>query len=188
MLTLLRENWWLLTLRGVVGILFGLGTFLVPGITLAVLVAMFGAYAFVDGAFSLASVMRHGRKGARSGAVIFRGIVGIMTGIATWFWPGMTVLALILMIATWAIITGAAEVAAAIRLRSEIEGEWLLGLSGLASMAFGVALFLRPAAGGLAVLWLIGAYAFALGLLLIMLSISLRVGGRHPPPSNLAHA
>jgi len=190
MLTRLRENWWLITLRGVAGVLFGLVTFLMPGMSLAVLIGFFGAYVLVDGVFSLASAIRRRREGTSDGMgmLIFEGIVGVLAGIGTWFWPGMTALAMVFYIAAWALVTGAAEIVAAVRLRREIEGEWMLGLAGLASMVFGVLLFVRPAVGALALLWLIGAYALAFGLLLIGLSISLRVGSRRGRPPRLAHA
>ena len=92
----------------------------------------------------------------------------------TFFWPGITTIALLMVIAAWAIVTGVFAIAAAIRLRKQIQGEWLLGLSGALSVLFGLALIAFPLAGALTIAWLLGAYALALGVVLIVLGIRLR--------------
>jgi uncharacterized membrane protein HdeD (DUF308 family) len=164
--------WWAPVLRGLVAVLFGIGAFIWPGITLAALVLLFGAYALVDGILSLVHAFSSG-TGFR-GLLAIEGIVGIAAGLVALAWPGITALALLYLIAAWAIVTGILEIGAAVRLRKLIENEWLLGLAGIASIAFGIILAVQPSAGALALLWLIGAYAFVFGVLLIALGFRLR--------------
>lgn len=174
MVTQLVRNWWAVGLRGLAGVLFGLAAFFWPGLTLAILVSLFGAYALVDGVFAIVTGIVAASKHERWGAILLEGIVGIAVGLVTFFRPGITALTLLYLIAAWAIITGVFEIAAAIRLRKEIEGEWLLGLSGIASVIMGALLVIMPGAGALALLWLIGSYAIVFGLLLIALAFRLR--------------
>jgi uncharacterized membrane protein HdeD (DUF308 family) len=169
----LAENWWLLTIRGVAGILFGILALVLPGITLFALVLLFGAYAFVDGLFALTAAIRR-RTYARWGALALEGLLGILVGIVTLVWPQITAVALLAVIAAWAIITGILEIAAAIRLRTEIQGEWLLALSGALSVVFGVILVMRPTAGALAVVTIIGIYAIVFGALMLWLGLKAR--------------
>jgi uncharacterized membrane protein HdeD (DUF308 family) len=169
----LARNWWVVLLRGLAGIIFGLVTFFEPGISLAALVLLFGAYAFVDGVFSIVTAVR--RRGAdRWWLLLLEGIAGILAGIATLIWPAITAIVLLYLIAAWALVTGVLEIAAAIRLRKVITGEWLLALSGVASVILGVLLIIAPGPGALAVVIWIGAYAFVFGALLIGLSLRLR--------------
>jgi uncharacterized membrane protein HdeD (DUF308 family) len=170
---LLSRYWWVLLLRGIFAILFGVLAFVWPTITLATLVLLFGAYALVDGVFALIGAIRGGGR-EPWWLLVLEGLVGIGIGVLTLFAPGITALALLFYIAIWAIATGVLEVAGAISLRKEIEGEWLLILSGIASVLFGVLLVARPAAGALAVLWLIGSYAIVFGVLMIMLAFKAR--------------
>ena len=170
----LSRGWWLLLLRGVAAIVFGVLAWIQPGITLAVLVMFFGAYSLVDGILCLWTVIS-GPKGYEYGwLVLLEGLVGIGIGLLTFFAPGVTALALLFYIAIWAIATGALEIAAAIRLRKEIENEWWLLLSGLASVLFGAVLAARPGVGALALLWLIGSYAIVFGILLLILAFKVR--------------
>jgi len=168
--TLIR-NWWMLALRGLFAVLLGVMAFVWPGVTLATLVLFFGAYAFADGVFALISTFQ---QRERWWALALEGVMGIGTGVVTFFWPAITALALLYIIAAWAVVTGVFEVAAAARLRKEMRGEWLLALSGLASVAFGVLLILRPGPGALAVVWLMGSYALIFGALMITLGFRLR--------------
>lgn len=169
----LARNWWVVFLRGLAGIIFGLITFFEPGISLAALVLLFGAYAFVDGVLSIVTAVR--RRGAdRWLLLLLEGIAGIFAGLATFFWPAITAIVLLYLIAAWALVTGVLEIAAAIRLRKVITGEWLLALTGVASVILGVLLILAPGPGALAVVIWIGAYAFVFGALLIALSFRLR--------------
>jgi uncharacterized membrane protein HdeD (DUF308 family) len=169
----LARYWWVVVLRGVLAIAFGILAFVWPGITLASLVLVFGAYALVDGIFAIVSAIRGGGQ-EPWWLLVLEGGVGIGIGILTLFAPGITALGLLFYIAIWAIATGVLEIAAALALRHEIEGEWLLVLSGLASVAFGALLIARPGAGALAVLWLIAAYAIAFGVLLVLLGFKVR--------------
>jgi uncharacterized membrane protein HdeD (DUF308 family) len=188
MLEVLARNWWLLALRGACGIAFGLATLFWPRMSIKVLVLLFGAYAFVDGVFALLSAVRRRDADARVGSLVFEGLVGILVGVGSLFWPGVTAMALLFLIAGWAVVTGVMEIAEAIRLRRELEGEWLLALAGVASLAFGALLVLRPLAGALAVLWLIGVYSTVFGALLVALALFLRGESRQTPPPRHAHA
>ncbi len=179
MVTQLARNWWALALRGVCAILFGLAAFLWPGITIAVLVVLFGAYAFVDGIFALVAGVRSAGESERWWVLVLEGVAGILAGVIAFFWPGITAIALVYVIAAWAVVTGVFEIVAAIRLREQIEGEWLLGLSGVASLLLGIALILMPVAGAVAFIWVIGSYAILFGILLIALAFRLRsMGGQ----------
>ncbi len=185
MLEQLRRNWWLVALRGVAGLLFGIAAFAWPGIGLLVLVTLFGAYALVDGVLAIGSAVRHRRASRRWWVTLLEGIVGVVAGLVAWFLPGLTAVALVFVVAAWALVTGALAIAAAIRLRKEIHGEWVLALSGALSILLGVLLFLRPQAGALALLWLIAAYAVVSGALLLAFSFWLRGLGREAPPHGL---
>lgn len=170
---LLARHWWLLLLRGLISIAFGALAFAWPGITLASLVLLFGAFSFADGVFALIGALRGGGR-EPWWLLVLEGLVGIGIGVLTVLSPGITALALLFYIAIWAIATGVLEIASAIALRKEIEHEWMLGLSGLASVVFGALLVARPGAGALAVLWIIGAYAVVFGALLVLLAFKVR--------------
>lgn len=179
MVNVLARNWWVLLLRGIAGILFGILAFIWPGITLTVLVLLFGAYALVDGVFSvIAGIVRATERRERWWVLVLEGVLGILAGVATLIWPGMTALVLLYFIAAWAVITGVLEIIAAIRLRKEIQGEFWLAFAGLASILFGIALFLFPSTGALAVVWMIGAYGLAFGVFMIILAFRLRSWGK----------
>jgi uncharacterized membrane protein HdeD (DUF308 family) len=170
---LLSRYWWVLLIRGLAAILFGVLAFAWPGLTLASLVIVFGAYALVDGVFAIAGAIRGGGR-QPWWLLLLEGGVGVGIGVLTLFAPEVTALALLFYIAIWAVATGVLQIAAAIALREEIQGEWLLGLGGLASVIFGALLVARPGAGALAVLWLIGAWALVFGATLVVLSLKAR--------------
>ena len=172
MKTTLAQNWWTLALRGLAAVIFGILAYVWPDITFTVLVLFFGAYALWDGVFALIGAFR--TAGERRWMLVLEGLVGIAAGIVTFIWPGAATLAILTIMAAWAIITGIFEIIAAIRLREEIEGEWLMLFSGLLSVLFGIALAIWPAAGLVAVTWMIGAYAIIFGILLIGLGFRLR--------------
>jgi uncharacterized membrane protein HdeD (DUF308 family) len=170
----LARNWWLIALRGVAAIVFGILTLVRPGISLAVLILFFGAYALVDGIANIIAVLRR-REGERPWwALLVEGLVSVAAGVVAFVAPGLTALTLVYLIAAWAIVTGAFEIGAAIRMRKEIKGEAWLVLSGLLSIVFGVLVMLSPGAGALAMVMLIGAYAVVFGVLLLALSLRLR--------------
>jgi uncharacterized membrane protein HdeD (DUF308 family) len=170
----MRQHWWTLVLRGVIGILFGVLAIIWPGITWLVLAMLFGAYSLVDGIFALIAAITGHSETNRWWALLLHGIVGIMIGLVTFFSPGLTALALIYLIGFWAIATGVFEIFTAIRLREHISGEVLLGISGLFSIIFGAAVLLMPLAGILATVWLIAVYAIVFGALLIALGFEVR--------------
>jgi len=185
MLTALASRWWTLAARGIAAILFGILTFISPGLSLFALVILFGAWALADGVFNLVMAFRAG-KGERWGWLVLEGVASILVGILTFFWPGITALSLLFLIAAWSVVTGIAEVVAAIRLRKVIQGEWLLALTGVLSILFGLLLFAFPGAGALAVIFWIGAYSIVFGGLLVALAFRLRAWARdtshHVPP------
>ena len=168
------RKWWALVVRGCLAILFGVLAFAWPGITLELLVVLFGAYALVDGMFALAAAVSGGWDGRPWGALLVEAVTGILAGIAAFFWPGITLLVLLYLMAGWAIATGVFEIVAAVQLRRHIEGEWALALSGILSILFGVALAAFPGAGLLAIVWIVAGYAVVFGVLLIALGLRLR--------------
>jgi len=179
------SRWWAFVLRGIAAVLFGLLTFVVPGMALLTLVFLVGVYAFVEGVINLASVFRRtGPPGKPAWAAAIEGIASILVGLLAFFVPRLTALGLLALIAAWSLVRGALEIAAAIRLRREIKGEWMLALSGVLSIAFGILLFMFPGAGALAVVLWIGAYAVVFGGVLIALGLKLRswarTGRQHP--------
>ncbi len=175
---ILSRNWGWLVLRGVVAILFGVLTAFQPGITLAALVLLFGAYAFTDGIATIVWSIANRRDEPHWVSLIFGGLLSISAGVVTFFWPAMTTVVLLFLIAGWAMVTGIATIVAGIQLRKVIVGEWRLVLFGLMSVAFGVILLAAPAVGALAMVLWIGWYAIVSGVLLISLGLRLRSWGR----------
>ena len=171
MLHLLARYWWVLALRGLLAVLFGLLAFFIPNITLLALVLLFGAYALLDGIFDLVSAIRSSNH---HWTFVLEGIVGIIFGILTLLWPGITVMVLLYLIAFWAIFTGVLEIVAGIRLRQAIANEVLLILMGVLSLLFGLFIIIFPGASALAIAFWIGAYALVFGIMLIALAFRLR--------------
>jgi uncharacterized membrane protein HdeD (DUF308 family) len=167
-------HWWALALRGVFSILFGLAALVRPGIALGALILLFGAYALVNGAFAIVGVFGGTRRGTPRWVLLLEGIVGILAGLFTLMYPGLTALALLYLVAAWAIVTGLAQIATAIRLRQEIRGEWALILGGILSVLFGLLLAVLPGVGILSLIWLIGAYAVAFGVLMLITAFMVR--------------
>lgn len=174
MTPLLATNWWSLVVRGVLAIVVGLVAFLFPGITLGALVILFGVYALLDGIFGIAGALRASHAHDRWGWLLFEGISGIVAAAVTIFWPGITALALVYLIGAWALVTGILEIASAIQLRHYVPGEWILILSGLASIVFGVFVLAVPLAGAVAIALCVGVYAVFFGVLMVTLGIRLR--------------
>jgi uncharacterized membrane protein HdeD (DUF308 family) len=163
------SHWWVLALRGVIAILFGFAAIAWPGVTLAVLVMLYGIFSLADGILAFAAGIR-----ARWGGLLFAGVLGTIVGFVALIWPGITALALLFLIAAWAIVTGVLQIVAAVQLRRVITGEWLLGLAGALAIAWGILLVFNPRAGALSVLWIIGAFAIAYGVVLLGLAFRLR--------------
>jgi uncharacterized membrane protein HdeD (DUF308 family) len=170
----LAQNWWLFLLRGILGILFGVVALIFPGPTMLSLVLLFSAYTFVDGVAGIISAVRAiRRKEERWGWLIFEGLLNIAVAILAFLWPGMTVLAFVLLVAAWAIVSGALMTAAAFRLNVS-HGRWWLVLGGLLSLAYGALLVATPLIGAIVLTWWMGAYAIAFGVALVILSFKLR--------------
>jgi len=170
----LKRHWWVPVLRGVAAVLFGIMAFVYPGLTVAVLVLLFGAWILVDGVFRVIGAIGHRASDKEWGFDLIIGIMGIIIGFLTFHAPRITALALIIYIAAWALMIGATEIALAIKLRREIKGEWFLILMGLLSIVFAVMLLWNPLPGALALVWLIGPYAVVFGMLAIILGFRLR--------------
>ncbi len=153
----LARSWWMVALRGVLGILFGLIALVWPRITLLALVALFGAYALVDGEDAVAAGIASHGENRRWWAELLVGVAGIVLGVLTFAWSDVTALALHYLVVSWAIVTGVFEVVATVELGKVFENEWRLGIGGVASVLFGLPLIVRPGAGALGLLWLIGA-------------------------------
>lgn len=173
MLDALARNWWLILLRGILAILFGVLAFIWPGITLITLIFLYGAFAFADGILAIAAAIRGGSPVPRWWLALV-GVFGIAAGVLTAVWPQITALVLLLFIAGWAIATGVLQIIGAIKLRDEIDDEWLLIASGVLSVAFGVLLALWPGAGALAMVLVIGSFAIMYGVLLVFFALRLR--------------
>ena len=172
----LAENWWLLLLRGVAAIIFGMLAFFWPGITLLSLTFLWGAYAFADGIFSLWAAISG--KGVVETSTRWwlaaGGIVSVLAAFVAFFWPGMTSLVLLMFIATWAIIIGVLQIWGAIELGKEMQGGWLFALYGVLWIGFGVVMFAQPGAGALALVWMIGWFAILSGCMSIALAFRLK--------------
>jgi uncharacterized membrane protein HdeD (DUF308 family) len=170
----LVQNWWLFTLRGVLGIIFGILALIFPGPTILSLVLLFSAYMLVDGIFGIISAVRAiRRKEDRWGLLIFEGLLDIATGVVAFLWPGLTVVAFVWLIAAWAIVSGGLMTAAGFRLNIE-HGRWWLFLGGLLSLAYGVLLIITPLIGAVVFTWWLGAYALVFGVALVIFSLKLR--------------
>jgi uncharacterized membrane protein HdeD (DUF308 family) len=181
----LARNWWSLVIRGIVAILLGILAFTWPGITFHALILLFGAYALIQGVVCIAGAVRAAGVRERWGALLLEGVIAILAAAITFFWPAITGLALVYIIAFWAIVTGVAEISAAVRLRKEITGEWLLALAGVLSVLFGVIMAAVPLAGFVVIAIWFGAYAFLFGVVLLALGFRLRHWTHGIPGSSL---
>jgi uncharacterized membrane protein HdeD (DUF308 family) len=170
----LAKSWWSLVIRGVVAILMALLTFAWPGITLTALVFLFGAYALIDGVVNITGAVRASKAHEKWGILVLEGIAGIVAAAVTILWPAITAVALVYVIAAWAVVSGTFELVAAVRLRKYIAGEWILALSGIASILFGVLIMAAPLAGALVIALWVGVYLLIFGALLVGLGFRLR--------------
>ena len=181
----LARNWWLVALRGVLAIIFGLFAILFTGPTMLSLVLVFSAYMLVDGAFAIAAAMRAARANERWGLLVLEGIADIAAGIIAFFWPDVTVLAFVLVIAAWAIVSGGLMWAAAYQLRRD-HGRWWLVVGGVISVIYGALLVVAPLIGAIVLTWWIGAYALVFGGALLVLAFRLRVHTHEAPTGSLS--
>lgn len=180
MTSMLTRNWWAVLLRGIAAVLFGVLALRSPHLTLLFLVTLYGAYALTDGIFSVVAALSGIGQGQNWLWPLVTGLAGILVGIVTFAWPGLTALALVFFIAAWALVTGITEILAGLRLHNELANEWLLLLSGAVSVVLGGVLFIHPASGALAVVTVIGVFALIFGMLRIILAFELRNLQRQP--------
>src|SRR5918997_2160132 len=173
MCALLAQNWWAVALRGVFAILFGLIALLVPGATILSLVLFFSAYMLVDGIFGIVAAVRAARQGERWGLLVLEGILNIAAGVIAFLMPGLTVIAFVLLLAAWSLVSGGLMLGAAFRLSRE-HGRWWLALGGIVSIVFGVLLAIAPIIGAVVLTWWLGAYALVFGAMLLGLAFKLR--------------
>ena len=189
MLTMLAKNWWVVALRGVIAILFGIALLISPGLTIATLVLFFGAYAFVDGIGAIFIAIQH-RTQERWWVLLLEGILGVVAGILVFLYPSFATISAALfvlyIVAFWSIFTGVTAIMTAIQLRKEIEGEFWLGLSGALSLLFGVLLLImNPADGILALVTIMAVYAIVFGVMFLFLAFRLRSQNQsHTTPSS----
>jgi uncharacterized membrane protein HdeD (DUF308 family) len=174
--TVLARNWWAFAIRGLLAIGFGLIALFTPGVTMLSLVLVFAAYSIADGVFAIVSAVRAASRGERWGWLAAEGVVGLIAGAAAVVMPGLTVVVFVLLVASWALLTGALMTAAAFKLDAG-HGGWWLALGGLASILYGALLFLAPMIGALVLTWWIGAYALVFGA--AMLATALRLHARY---------
>ena len=168
----LAESWWAVGLRGILGILFGLICLLTPGLAVEVFVILFAAYMLVDGVFAIAAGVKAARNGERWGLLILEGIVDLAAGLVAVLWPAITLVALVWLIAIWAVVTGALMLAGAFSLNLD-HGRWWLALGGIASIIFGILLVIEPLIGAVVLTLWIGAYAIVFGIFLLILAFQL---------------
>jgi uncharacterized membrane protein HdeD (DUF308 family) len=173
-LDILGRTWWVMLLRGIAAIVFGVIAVAWPGLTVFVLVILFGAYTLVDGIIEIWSGLQARNVHDRWWVEILIGLAGVVAGILVMTWPGVSALALMYVIAAWMVVTGVLQIIQAIRLRREISNEWLLGLSGALSLLLGAYFFAFPGSGAISLVWVIGIYAIMFGILLMIFSFRVK--------------
>jgi uncharacterized membrane protein HdeD (DUF308 family) len=168
----LAQNWWAVALRGVLAIIFAIIAFAVPAATMLSLVLVFAAYMLVDGILAIVAAVRAAGRDERWGLLVFEGIVDIIAGAVAFLWPGLTILAFVLLVAAWAIVSGVSMFVAAFRLNTD-HGRWWLVLGGVASVVYGVLLVIAPIIGAVVLTWWIGAYALVFGIFMLIAAYQL---------------
>ncbi len=187
MSVVLAQNWWAIAIRGVLGIIFGLIALLLPGVTMLSLVLVFAAYALVDGVLTIVASIYAARGHQRWGLLILEGIVNIVTAGIAVLWPGITVVAFVLLVAAWALISGGLMLGAAFRLDID-HGRWWFALGGIVSILYGGLLIVAPLVGALVLTWWLGAYALVFGITLIVLAFRLRAQRNDASARRAGHA
>jgi uncharacterized membrane protein HdeD (DUF308 family) len=170
----LSRVWWLFLLRGLAAVIFGILAFVSPDITVVSLVLLFGIYALADGVLGIIAAVGERDTNRRWWVALLEGLISLAAGVIAFIYPSLTAVALLYLIAAWALLTGVLEIIAAIRLRKEIINEWALGFSGLLSVIFGVLLFVSPGTGILALIWVLAAYAILFGILMVVLAFRIK--------------
>src|ERR1700730_11638938 len=167
----LARNWWLIGLRGLLGLVFGVIAFIVPIATILALVLLFSAYMLIDGVFAIFAAIRAAQQREHWGLLALQGIASVAAGVIAFLWPGITVLAFVLLIAAWSVVSGALMLAAAFQTEA---GRWWLIVGGIAALVFGVLMIVAPLIGAIVLTWWLGAYALVFGIALIVLAFKLR--------------
>ncbi len=170
----LADFWWTLVVRGAIAILFGIVAWVWPELTVTTLTILFGAWLFVDGIFEIISAFANRDRVNSVWPLVLSGVINIIVGLIVLFWPGLGAIALMYMIAIWAILTGLLAIVAAIELRKRIENEWAIGLTGVLSIIFGVLVMIFPGDGAVALVWVIGIWAIVIGIGLIAAGFRLK--------------
>lgn len=173
LMSVLVRNWWAFVLRGVLAVLFGILAFLVPGATMLSLVFLFAAYALADGIFVITGAVMAAKAHERWGLLVLEGLVDIAASVMAVFWPGLTVVVFVLLVAAWALLTGALLLAASFRVDAD-HGRWWIALGGVVSILYGAALVIAPLIGALVLTWWIGAYALFFGIAMLVFAFRLR--------------
>lgn len=176
----LAHNWWLVAIRGVLGIAVGVIAFIMPAATMLALILLFAAYMLVDGVFAIVAAVRAARQRDRWGLFVLEGVADIAAGVIAVLWPGITLVAFVFLVAAWAIVSGSLALMAAFRLNIE-HGRWWLVLGGAASVVYGILLIVAPLIGALVLTWWFGAYALVFGIALLVWSFRLKARQAQPP-------
>jgi uncharacterized membrane protein HdeD (DUF308 family) len=175
MVVVVAADWRSHALRGVIASLFGVAALVWPSVTLTALVVLFGAFALVEGLFTLSGVaIGELRTGGRKWPLVIHGVAGVLTGLIAFFWPSITTLALLYIIAFWALFTGLLELGDAYRFRNVLSNDWMLAVAGVLRVAFGAILLAAPGDGALAITWLIGWFALLWGAMYLAFAWRLR--------------
>ncbi|GBD50146.1 HdeD family acid-resistance protein [Methylopila sp. Yamaguchi] len=182
---MLADNWWAVGLRGVLAVLLGVAAFAVPGAAMLALVLVFAAYSVADGVLNIVLAVRGARKGERWGLLLLNGLFGVLVGVLAAIWPGITVIAFVLMVGAWALISGGLMLGAAFTLKIS-HGRWILAVGGVVSLIYGVLLFAAPLIGALVLTWWLAAYALVMGVILIGWAFRLRKHRGERAPEQVA--
>ncbi len=179
MARVLARNWWAFAFRGLIAVLFGLVALGLPGVTLTALIALFGAYALVDGIGAVVAGVRAAERHERWWPMVLEGVAGIGAGVLTFAWPVVTAILWIYLLSGWACISGALKIASAVRLRRGMRGAWVLAANGALAILFALSALLLPGLAILSLVWVVGAYALIRGIAFLALAFRLRAHHSH---------
>jgi uncharacterized membrane protein HdeD (DUF308 family) len=174
MLQSVLKNWWVLTLKGVLLIIFGIIAFMNPGVTFAILLTWFGVFLFIDGVLSLINVLSNWKGAEDKWMFVLEGLVNIVLGILIFRAPAAYTIVAVFFMGFWSIFSGVSRIALAIQLRKEMTGEGWLALSGVLGILFGIIIISNPAIGVATFMYVLAFFALAIGLLLVLLSFKVK--------------
>lgn len=169
----LEKDWWLVALRGILGVTFGIIALVMPAATILALVLVFSAYMLVDGCFALYTAVRAIRRHDSWGMALLQGIASIGTGVIAFLWPAITVVAFVLLLAAWSIVSGCLMLAGARNVEGGYGRGWLM-FGGIISLLYGFLMILTPLLGAVVLTWWLGVYSLVFGVALIVLAFRLR--------------